>query len=170
MKIIEAMKRVKANHQKITDLQDKIAKNCAHLSYETTQYANPAMQIQEWLQSCEDTAKENTNLLVRIAKTNLATTVQIKLGDVVVTKNIAEWIWRRREYAKIDFTTWDKLTNRNLREGVIPSSTGGEALQAKIVYNFDAKIRDTKKAIYQSEPHEIDAALEVANAVTDLLE
>lgn len=170
MKLIEAMKRVKANHQKITDLQDKISKNCAHLSYETPLYANPAVQIQEWLQSCEDTVKENTNLLVRISKTNLATAVTINLGGNAVTKSIAEWIWRRREYAKVDFATWDKLTNRNLREGVIPSSTGGESLQAKIVYNFDAKTRDAKKAMYQTEPHEIDAALEVANAITDLLD
>ena len=38
MKIIEAMKKVKQNDQKISDLQKKISETCANLSHETPVY------------------------------------------------------------------------------------------------------------------------------------
>jgi hypothetical protein len=38
------------------------------------------------------------------------------------------------------------------------------------VRNYNPKRRDEKMAEYQGEPHEIDATLEVINAVTDLIE
>lgn len=170
MKLIEAMKRVKANHQKITDLQALIAKNCASLSYETHAYKDPSGQIREWLQSCIDTSKENTRLLVAISKTNLATPVTINLGGVAVTKSIAEWVWRRREYATIDHKTWSQLSDRGLREGQTPSTTGGEPLKVTILRHFDRAEADKMLAMYKQEPFEIDSALEVANAVTDLIE
>jgi hypothetical protein len=40
----------------------------------------------------------------------------------------------------------------------------------KVVRHFDPVKRDRMAAMYKSEPHEIDAALEVINAVTDLIE
>lgn len=171
MKIIEALKQINANKIKIEDLQKKINTNCANLSYETPQYGDKTSdQIKEWLQACTDISKDNVQLLTRIAKTNLATKVTLTLGDKSVEKTIAEWIWRRREYAAIDLKTWSQLTDRGLREGVTPSTTGGEPMKITIVRHFEPKERDTKLAIYASERHTIDSALEVANATTDLLE
>lgn len=169
MKIIEAMKRVKANNEKIGDLQNKIANNCSKLNVETSSYNNPKEKITEWLQSCDDLTQENVRLLCAISRTNLATQVTIDIGDKSVTKNIAEWVWRRRTYAEIDYQTWSRLTDRNLREGTMEQSTG-QKVEVRIERHFDPEERDKKLAMYRSEPHQIDAALEVVNATTELIE
>lgn len=170
MKIIEAMKRVKANKEKIADLQNRIGSVSAHLSHETPVYGPETREkIKEWAQSCDDLTKENVRLLTAIGRTNLATDVGITIGDRSVVKSIAEWIWRRREYAALDMATWQKMTDRGLREGQAQSSTGIN-LDIKLVRNYDPELRDKRIAEYKSEPHEIDAALEVVNAVTDLIE
>ena len=169
MKIIEAMKKVKANKAKIEDLRGKIASVSAHLSFETPLYGvDTATKISEWAQSCTDLSHDNVQLLVAIQRTNLSTFVTIELGGKQVTKTIAEWIWRRREYATIDRQVWASMTDRNLREGVMPSSTGVHT-EAKIVRNYDPSWRDTMIAMYTAEPAAIDGALEVVNAVTDLV-
>ena len=170
MKIIEGMKRIKANKAKIQDLQEKISKISANLSYETPLYGvDTAQKLSEWAQSCNDCAQENVRLLVAIARTNLVTKATVKIAEQSITKTLAEWIWRRREYAKVDLETWSKMTDRGLREGSANSSTG-VPIVATIVRHYDVEKRDKKMAEYQSEPHEIDAALEVVNAVTDLIE
>ena len=170
MKIIEAMKRVKANKEKIADLQAKIAQYCVNMSFETLMYGDQTKaKIIEWMQSCTDLTQENIRLLCGIQKTNIDTFVSITLGDRVVTKSIAEWVWRRREYAALDLRTWQMLTDRNLKEGMGQNSQG-TPVEVKIVRHFDPVQRDKMAAMFKSEPHEIDAALEVVNAVTDLVE
>lgn len=171
MKIIEAMKRVKANKEKIADLQNKIGTFCVNMSFETPQYGDKTGdQVKEWLQSAQDTVQENIRLLVAIAKTNAATVVSIKLGDNTVTKSISEWVWRRREYAALDLATWSKLTDRNLKEHQVQTAPGGPTTDVKIIRHYDPALRDKMIAMYRSEKLEIDAALEVANAMTDLVE
>jgi hypothetical protein len=170
MKVIEAMKKVKANKAKIADLNMKISQVSAHLSHETPLYgAETAEKISEWAQSCEDLSQENIRLLTSIARTNLETSVTIRLNGKDVTKKIADWVWRRREYAALDLGTWSKMTDRGLREGNMQSSTG-VPMEVKLVRNYNVERRDKKMAEYQSEPHEIDAALEVTNAITELIE
>ncbi len=169
MKIIEAMKKVKANKEKIADLQKKIADNSAHLSIETPAYENVHDKIKEWAQSCDDLSRENVRLLTAIGRTNLETKTSITLGGKEVTKTLAEWIWRRREYAALDRKTWEQMGDRGLREQRGTSSTGTD-IEIKIIRNFDPERRDTMVDQYRSEPHEIDGALEVVNAVTDLVE
>jgi len=170
VKIIEAMKKVKQNKEKIADLQQKIGSVCANLSHETPVYgAETGTKIREWLQSCQDLSQENVRLLCSIARTNLATNVTIELGGKNVTKNIAEWVWRRREYAKLDLLTYSKLTDRSLKEGTGQTSTG-VPFEVKLVRHYDPSQRDTAMAMYQAEPHQIDAALEVVNATTEILD
>lgn len=169
MKLIEAMKKVKRNREKIADLQEKIAVTSAHLSHETPQYADPMAQVGEWLQSCTDLSKESVKLLTAISRTNLETKVTIDLGGKPVEKTIAEWIWRRREFAAVDLATYRKLTDRKLREGKIQGSTGVD-MDVTIVRNFSPEVRDKWLEIYADEPSSIDAALEVVNAITDLIE
>lgn len=169
MKLIEAMKKVKGNRQKIADLQDKIANNSAHLSHETSPYENPKQKVKEWAQACDDLSKECVDLLTRISKTNLETQVTIELGGKNVTKSIAEWIWRRREFALLDLKTWRMMGDRGLKEGHMQSSTG-QPIEVKIVRNYDIELRDKRMDEYSSEPREIDSALEIANAITDLVD
>ncbi len=170
MKIIEAMKRVKANKEKIADLQVKVGQFCATLNFETLTYgAETPQKIRDWMQSCTDLTQENVRLLCAIQRTNMATTASVMLGDRTVAKSIAEWIWRRREYAALDLKTWSSLTDRNLREGTGQNSSG-TPIDVRIVRHFDPVRRDEMVAMYKSEPHEIDATLEVVNAVTDLIE
>lgn len=169
MKIIEAMKRVKQNKEKVTDLQTKLAAICANMSHETPLYGTETPnKVKEWLQSCTDLSQENVALLCQIQRTNLATQVGIELGGKSISKSIAEWVWRRREYAKVDLLTYSKLTDRGLKEGAVNTSTG-VALELKLMRHYDPVARDAAMAMYQAEPHVIDAALEVVNATTELL-
>lgn len=170
MKIIEAMKAIKANREKVSDLHARISNVSANLSHETPVYGDEtAKKIREWAQSCTDLAQENVRLHVAIAKTNLATPVTIELGGKPVTKTIGEWVWRRREYAALDQMTWSKMTDRGLKEGLMQSSTG-TPIEVKITRHYDPNMRDERIAVYREEPHKIDSALEVVNAVTDLIE
>lgn len=168
MKIIEAMKQVKANKEKVAELMQRIQRNSAHLSIETPQYENQADKIKEWVQSCLDVSRDNVELLVRIAKTNIATQVTITLGDKNVTKSIAEWVWRRREYAQVDLGIWGSLSDRNLKEGQVQTSPGVFS-ELKLVRYYDPNERDKNMDIHRNEKHVIDATLEVVNATTDLL-
>lgn len=170
MKIIQAMKKIKENKQKIVDLKQKVQATSAHLSYETPMYQNVGAQVASWLQSCEDLSQENIRLLTAIQRTNLATSATIKFSNgLEVTKTLAEWVWRRREYAAMDASCWLLLTDRGLKEGNITLSTGVN-MEAKIVRNYDPLVRDMKISMYKSEPSLIDAELEVINAITDLIE
>ena len=107
--------------------------------------------------------------MLAIQRTNLVTPVAITMNGESVTKPIAAWVWRRREYAASDLATWQKLTDRGLKEGQAGTSTG-TPFDLKIVRHFDPVARDTKQAMFKAEPHEIDSALEIVNAVTDLIE
>lgn len=169
MKIIEAMKKVKANRQKISDLQGKIYAVSAHLSHETPAYEDPKAKVREWAQSCRDLTQENMWLLTAISRTNLDTNVGVEIGGKSVTKTIAEWIWRRREFAATDLQTYQSMGDRGLKEGQLQTSTG-TPIDVKIVRNYDVETRDLMMAEFSEEPAAIDGALEVANAITDLIE
>lgn len=170
MKIIEAMKRIKLNNEKIGDLQNKIASNSAHLTHETPAYGQEQKwTVDGWVQSALDLTQENARLQLAIQRTNLNIQVTILIDDHTVTKVIAEWVLRRRLYAAIDLATVMKLTDRNLREGRMESSTG-VPIDVKIIRYYDPADRDRRLNIYRSEPHLIDAALEIVNATTDLIE
>ena len=169
MKIIEAMKRIKQLQEKTADLRQKVAQYCADVDFETPAYPDQKGQIDEWLQSHSDTIQEIARLRTSIQRTNLSTSVTIELGGKQVTKSIAEWIHRRKDLAKFDFDLWSKLGDRNLKEGVMQSTTGGN-IQVKIRRYFDPKKRDEMMALYKSEPSIVDGHLEVVNAVTDLVE
>lgn len=170
MKLIEGMKLCKELQVKADDLRKKIAQHSAHLSVETPVYADQIGQIKQWLQSHEDTVREIAKLLFRITKTNVTTQVTIEVGGNKLTKSITEWIARRRTLAKFDEQAWSALTDRNLREGAVPSSAGGQPTIVSIKRCYDPVERDKKIEIYRNEPHLIDRTLEVINAVTDMVE
>lgn len=172
MKIIEAMKRIKANIEKVDDLRAKIGQNSAHLNYETPPYGDQqTATVMGWVQSALDISQENARLGIAIQRTNLATPVTIEIGGKQVTKQIAEWVLRRRTYAELDLNTWSRLTDRGLKEGTVnPTMQGSDPVKVSIVRNYDPAQRDVNMAIYRLEPHLIDAALEIVNATTDLLE
>lgn len=169
MKIIQAMKQIKANKEKILELSQRIARNSAHLSIETPLYPDQAVKIHEWTQCCLDISRDNVELLVRIAKTNLATAITIEIGGKQVTKTIAEWVWRRREYAAIDLGIWTQQGDRGLKEQNIQSSPGVISAVTLIRYYNPAE-RDAAMDILRREASLIDGQLEVTNAVTDLLD
>lgn len=170
MKVIEAMKQIKANKAKIADLQTKIGAHSANLNFETPVYGDKtSQQITEWVQTCTDLSQDNVNLLCAISAANLATKVTIELGGKQVVKSVSAWVWRRREYAAIDAGTYSKLTDRGLKEGNVQSSPG-VTTEVRLIRHFDPKLRDEKMDEYRTEASKIDSALEVSNAITDLIE
>jgi len=169
MKIIEAMKKVKENRRKIEDLKSKIKKNAARLSYETSQYDAPEKKVKEWLQSCNDLSVDCVNLLERINKTNISTNVEITIGGKNVTRSIAGWIYRRREFATIDLDVWKSLTDNGLKDGFAKTASG-EEMEVKLIRHFNPDQRDKKIEEFSEEPYLIDSRLEVVNAITDILD
>jgi len=170
MKIIEAMKRVKLNTSKINELRTRIGKASANTNHETPEYgAEQASKIQEWLQAIHDLGQDNINLLVSIQRTNLVTMVPIEIAGKTITRTIAEWVWRRREYSDVDLLAYQQLTDRGIKEGMasIPGQT--EKLEVKIVRHFDPSKRDAKITEYRGEKFQIDSALEIINATVDLI-
>lgn len=169
MKIIEGLKKIQDLQRKGEDLRKKIADHSAHLSHENPPYPYQKRQVSEWLQAHSDVLKHISSLRLAIQRTNLATEVEIELNGKGVSKCIAEWIHRRRDLAKLEAAAWSGLTDRGLSGGVLKPSVGDEVV-VTIVRCYDAVERDKKRDLYGSEPLMIDAKLEVANAVTTLLE
>lgn len=176
MKLIEAMKQVKSLLVKADDIRKKIAQHSAILSIETPVYEAQEKQVAEWLQSHESIMQEIGSLQVRIAKTNLATQVTIKLGEKNVVKCVTEWIARRGNGEKkhglssLDHAAWSGLTDRGLREQMVKPTPESAVTQVTIKRFYKPEERDSKIEVYRSEPSLIDATLEVTNAVTDLLD
>lgn len=168
MKIIEALKKVKELQKKADDLREKIGTYCAHMNYETPTYKDQKTQVAEWLQSHADIIQEIEKIRLSIQKTNLATMVKIEIGGKEVEKCIAAWIHRRKDLAMANLQSWRALTDKGLREGVIQTSSGDKQ-ETKIVRCYDPKIRDEKVDMYTSEPMQIDARLEVVNAITEII-
>jgi len=170
MKIIEGMKKIKDLTKKAEDIRAKIGLFCADLDYETPMYPDQRKEVDGWLQSHSDMLKEILSLRLSIAKTNLATNVDIEIGGKTVTKSIAEWIHRRRDLSQLELTAWKKLSDRGLQEGGLASTSNPQVAgrEIKIRRYYDPKQRDEKVELYTSEPMVIDARLEVVNAITDL--
>lgn len=169
MKIIQALKQVKADRHKINDLTNRIRENSAHMESSKPVYDKPAAKIKEWVQSIHDTQSNINALLIRIAKTNLATTVTIEIGGKQITKSIAEWIIRRREGVDADYQTWAAMTDCRLKANPITLPDGTLHVD-QVVRNFDPSIRDDNLAILSQEKSLIDSHLEIVNATTDLLD
>lgn len=169
MKIIEALKKVQDLARKADDLKKKIGQHCADMDYETPLYKNQDLQVAEWLQAHSDIIKETLRLKIAIQRTNLETQVTMTIGERDITKSIAEWVLRRRGLAEQERMAWNMLTDRNLKEGLV-QQTSGVTREVKIRRYYNPQIRDARIEEYRSEPHIINATLEVVNATTDLIE
>lgn len=170
MKIIEAMRGIKSLVEKQTGLLDKIKKHCADTDnvqpiYETTEKQQSKMN--EWMQSHKDTVKEIERLRLGIQNTNMQTLVKIDLGGVTVEKPIAAWIHRRRDLSAMEMSAWRSLHDEHLQGGTIQTPEGTlKAVNVRIY--FDKDKRDNKIEELRGEPHQIDAALEIINATTEV--
>ena len=169
MKLIEALKKIKELQRKAEDLRELVKENCAISSIETALYPDQKAKVSGWIQSHSDLMKEILSLRIAIQKTNLETDVTIEVEGKKVKKSIAEWIHRRRDLAAYELDMWNKLSDRNIREGQT-AGPGGQIIDLRIVRFYDAEERDKKRAALQEEPTIIDSKLEVINAITDLIE
>lgn len=169
MKLIEAMKLIKEQKVKAQDLREKVKRHCADLDFETPPYQDQAKQVREWIQAHSDILKFVLELRELIQHTNLITVVEMDLGGKRVAKTIAAWIHRRRDLATEELSMWQGLTDRNLQEGRLPSSQGGEAREVKIRRYYNPLERDEAIMLFRAEPGVIDRTLEVVNATTDLI-
>lgn len=171
MKLIEALKLIKEQQKKAEDLRVKVRTFCADLDFETPTYTDQRAQVTQWIQAHHDILKDILGLRLQIQRTNLATDVEIEIGGKHVKKSIAEWVHRRRDLAELEMEMWRGLTDRNLKEGHLPSSApGGAQREVKLRRYYDPATRDTMLELFRSEPAVIDRTLEVVNATTDLVE
>ena len=174
MKLIEALKKIKDLQRKAEDIRGKIGENCADRDTDTPAYGTPeaqTKQVGEWLQSHSDILKEILKLRISIQQTNLLTEVSVEVTDGnYVGKSIAAWIHRRKDLAKMEAAAWSTLTGKGLQpQPYRTSATSEEVKIANIRKYYNQKERDEKVEAFTSEPSRIDAALEIANAVTELV-
>ncbi len=169
LKLIEGMKALKRLTQKVHDLAEKIKANCALLEDEKPPYPDQTGTVAGWRQSAVDTLAEIARLRMAITRTNLATAVPIDFGGTIVTKPIAYWVARRRELCGLETTIYRALSDRGLKPRAYQKDGTGEIGVYQIVRFFDPAARDKRLEILRDEPGLIDAALEMANAMTDLI-
>jgi hypothetical protein len=169
MKLIEALKKTKDLERKLEDLRQKIGVHCAISSLQSPTYPDQKAKVEGWVQSHTDILKEILRLRIAIQRTNLETEVTIEFPDESATKSIAEWIHRRRSHANTERLAWERLTDRNMKEG-FGDTPAGDKVEIKIVRFFIPDERDTMIDKLSSEPSIIDGRLEVVNAITDLIE
>ena len=176
MKLIEAMKEVKHTLRKMEDLRKKISTYCADLDCMQPTYGTAEEQkkkISEWLQSHNDLALNLTELKKNIQKTNLATSIRLKIGNNNVMRTIAEWIIRRREIVDLQLSAYNSLSDRNLADrGLRAMGNVDEAKKlqnARVRFYFDASDRDINIELLKTEKESVDKVLEIANATTELL-
>ena len=170
MKIIEALKKVKANRQKMADLTALIRNNSANMESEKgkTPYSDPKAKVKEWLQSVESLQSDNAKLLANIQYTNLHTEVSIEMpSGTVVTKTVAEWIVRRREGVDSVSAAYESLRT-NLKQNAVRDQEGNITVD-HVILNFSAEQRDKKLMDLSQEKSLIDSKLEIVNATTDLI-
>jgi hypothetical protein len=170
MKIIEAMRTIKVLNDKNAGLIGKIQQYCAddgqgEPHYQTVE--NQKAKVSEWIQSRKDCIKEIERLRLGIQRTNLATVVKVELGGVPIEKSIAAWIHRRRDLAGSEKQSFDALSCRFQPQAM--RDTEGNAFVVNPRKYYDLEKREKMLDILQSEPTLIDAALEIANATTEVI-
>lgn len=172
MKIIEALKTIKANKKKVEDLIVKITENSAFLSNQTSPYGNQVettRQVDGWIDSVRQILRDNEILTHRIHKTNNSTLVSIDVGKYSVEKTIDEWLSRRESGVELHLRAYKALTDRRLREEFIVQPDGTR-VPITIVRNYNAAARDDAISLLDIEKSLIDSRLEIVNATVDLLE
>ena len=169
MKVIAALKRTKILAAQIEQLQKSIALHSAKKSFEKSPYEDPVAKVASMLQAAHDLNLELEQLTHRIHKTNVLSKLTISLNGNNVTKTIDEWIYRRRLGAPRDSATWNRLTDRGLKDEQVKQSDG-TILLVTVDRHFSVEARDKKLAELAAEPIEIDTALEIWNAVSDLVD
>lgn len=169
MKLIQALKQIKDLERKADDYVALIREHCAISSIETPKYADQKAQVAGWIQGHADILKEILRLRVAIQRTNMQTQVPVELNGKTVTKSIAEWIHRRRDLAQKELILWNSIGDKGIKEG-IGKGPSGQEMEVKIVRYYDPGKREDMRMSLQSEPSIIDSALEIVNAVTDVIE
>lgn len=172
MKVIEALKRIKSNRDKVNDLIEKISSNSARLSSQTSPYGDEATakaQVQSWIDSVRSILRENEVLANRVHRTNVATPITVELGGKQVTKSIDEWLTRRKDGVDLEQYMWASIGDRGLKETLV-TNPDGTTSHVTLVRHYDVKQRDENKSVMLTEKSDIDAALEIANATVDLFE
>jgi hypothetical protein len=168
MRIIEALKKKKANLARMTSILGLVKINSAALSSTVSGYKDPVAQLQSWVDEYNSLVNENEELLHRVHETNLSTLVTITIGGNTITQSIDRWIYRRQAGIDAQSALYAGMTDCGLRASLVPQPTG-EAIHVTVVRFFDPELRDRKLSELQSEPYAIDSALEIINATTDLV-
>jgi hypothetical protein len=169
--IVGAMKLRKRLAEKVADLEQKIAHNHAHLENTEPMYKEQEKVISSWIQARHDCIRTMGDLSIAIQKTNLQTNVEIVLGGKSITKSIAQWVLRRRELAPLDLRAYAVLNDRGLREVPVQDPSDKTKVNViKVKRYYDPATRDKMIDLFTHEPSRIDAALETANATTEIVD
>ena len=172
MKIIEALKTIKANQAKVQDLISKVQKNSAIRSDQTSPYGDQraaTATVSGWLDTIRQILRENEVLTRRIHTTNNSIEITIEIGGSLVTKTIDEWLTRRKNGVDLQTVAYQALTDRGLKEEFV-SQPDGTRVPLTIVRHYNPVQRDEVLETLAQEKFLIDSRLEIVNATTDLMD
>lgn len=172
MKIIEALKTIRANQAKVHDLVVKVQKNSAIRSDQTSPYGDQRAStatVNGWLDTIRQTLRENEVLTRRIHTTNNSVEITIVIGGIGITKTIDEWLTRRKSGVDFQTLAYQSLTDRSLKEEFV-SQPDGTRVPLTIVRHYNPVQRDEMLEILAQEKSLIDSRLEIVNATTDLMD
>ena len=177
MKIIEAMKRIKAIDAQIGVHANFISKNFARLTTEEAPFGEETSQkVQSAHQAVVSLIQEKNSLQARIQKTNITTPVTVSVvnqrGDrEAVTKTISEWVFRRDRGVREEQSLVSLYEERFLKSKVgVQTLSNGEKVVVDVARAYEPDFIQQRSMALASEPLEIDAQLEIINATVDLVD
>ena len=168
MKIVEAMKELRTIEKRMQSNISYLDQYSSILNTERPEFGTEEDQKKEvaaLLQSNKDLMAQYLKIKSSIEKTNLETLVEIK-GE---TKSIGEWLIIRRKLAKVMEMTYSALSSNNASNRM-RMNMGSSDRTPQIIKMFDEKIKLEGLDKWQTMSDNIDARLQVINALTDIIE
>jgi hypothetical protein len=183
MKLVQVIKGIKTDLQKIDDLQKLIMKYSADTTKEDPFYGTKEEQeskLAGWQQTVDNLADNIAKLSCRLQYTNSVTDVCMSIEGKKITKRISEWIkWGQAKgdnlsLSQVVLMSWNHLKeNTQSRTGdVIEVVTEKDGTKREIKFRrfYDPNKRDEQIKFYTYMGRAIDAVMEVVNAEVDLLD
>jgi len=179
MKIIEALKELPLIKKKIDKNEELLKKYSSsvgvkdHPEFDLS-FATPgqqAIEVKALLQSTVDLCLREACLRKTLARTN--SIVEVKIGSS--SRTISEWISFRLTGIPAILRSLESLsTNRSL--AIVRQPQGNSNLASvgvenlTVVMHYDEKSKNEEVTKWMTMLSEIDSKLEIANAITDLVE
>lgn len=166
MTIIEGLKRLKVIEKRMAKNAEDITRYASMVSTEKECFENQKKEVGSLVQANGDLGKEYLRLKLQIEKTNFSVTAEIG-GE---TYTITELLTIRRKMAARNMATYKALNDSAGTDRLASTPAVQSGKPAYVVRFYDEKEKNQALLKWQELYDNIDARLEVLNAVTQLVD